>query len=74
MWDELEEKCMRMSAFVRRYQVFYFPDHPRKKIPAEFRIPGMPNFFGEVQSSISSQTQAVQDFAPTYTGERHIAT
>jgi hypothetical protein len=27
-----------------------------------------------VQSSISSQTQAVQDFAPTYTGERHIAT
>jgi hypothetical protein len=54
--------------------VFDFPDHPRKKLPAEFRIPGMPKFFREVQSYIFSQIQAVPDFAPTYTGDRHIET
>ena len=58
---------MRVSVLLWKNQVFDFPENPRKKVPAELRIPETYNFVREVQCFFFSRMQAVQNFAPRLT-------
>ena len=72
-----ENRSMRVSVLLWKNQVFDFPESPRKKVPAELRIPETYNFVREVQCFFflqdASRSKLRAEINRAFMGEHNVA-